>query len=247
MRKNENLLRRVIAMLLCLVMATMLVACGDPETEEDLYGSDATTPSETNEPKETTDDDSVVIIPDDNAAEGGNAVDHDDGKVAGVEVDTEEQKAFLASVPEELAGSRVEILVWYKTLDSQIAKMQRFEDATGIDVEFVYADDENYLNKLASMKAAGNAPEIACIRPGHYPLSILQNYFLPLTEEDLDVDPTVYDLDTMNMLAWEGSNYGYVAYKSTKTNYGLLLYNQDIFDQYGVKDPYTLWREGNWT
>jgi ABC-type glycerol-3-phosphate transport system substrate-binding protein len=49
----------------------------------------------------------------------------------------------------------------------------------------------------------------------------------------------------MNMLAWEGENYGYVAYKSTKTNYGLLLYNQDIFEQYGVKDPYTMWREGN--
>ena len=40
--------------------------------------------------------------------------------------------------------------------------------------------------------------------------------------------------------------HGYVAYKSTKTNYGILLYNQDIFDQYGVTDPNTMWREGNW-
>ena len=245
MRKYETLLRKTIALLLCLAMATMIAACGAAEPEEDLYNSEAAVPTENMEAAES-DDDSVVIITDGEGAESGNAANHDDGKVSGIEADTEEQKAFLASVPEDLAGSKVEILVWYKTLDSQIAKMQRFEDATGIDVEFVYADDENYLNKLASMKAAGNAPEIACIRPGHYPLSILQNYFLPLTEEDMAVDPAVYDLDTMKMLAWDGENYGYVAYKSTKTNYGVLLYNQDIFDQYGVTDPYTMWREGNW-
>ncbi len=272
MKNYENLLHKVVALLLCLVMATTLVACGnDPKPTEDLYNPVTTAPSETTKPSgtdETTeptylvgdddggefgddDDDSVIIIPGGNAGTGtgtgnGNAADHDDNKVPAVEEDVQGQKSFLESVPKELAGSKVEILVWYKALDSQVAKMQRFEDATGIDIEFVYADDANYLNKLASLKASGNAPEIACIRPDHYPLSILQDYFLPLTDEDMAVDPAVYDLDSMNMLAWNGENYGYVAYKSTKTNYGLLLYNQDIFDQYGVKDPYTMWREGNW-
>jgi multiple sugar transport system substrate-binding protein len=191
------------------------------------------------------DDDDVIITPGGNTG-NGNAADHDDNKVPGVQEDVEGQKSFLESVPKNLAGAKVEILVWYKPLDSQVAKMQRFEDATGIDIEFVYADEANYLNKLASMKASGNAPEIACIRPSDYPLSILQDYFLPLTDEDMALDPTVYDLDTMASLAWDGENYGFVAYKSTKTNYGLLLYNQDIFDQYGVTDPYTMWRNGNW-
>ena len=236
MKKHETLWRKVIALLLCLALAGTIVACGDTEPEEDLYNSETENVTAT----EGVDDDSVVIIPDADTEGEGN------GEGSGFAGNADDQEAFLNSVPEELAGSKVEILVWYKTLDSQVAKMQRFEDATGIDVEFVYADDENYLNKLASMKAAGNAPEIACIRPAHYPLSILQNYFLPLTEEDMAVDPAVYDMDTMDMLAWDGENYGYVAYKSTKTNYGLLLYNQDIFDQYGVTDPNTMWREGNW-
>lgn len=261
MKKYENLLYKVIALLLCLVMATALVACeGDTDPTVDLYNPESSAPSSTpSEPDYIVgdddgdefgddDDDSVTIIPggSGSGSGSGSAADHDDNKVPGVQEDTEGQKSFLESVPKDLAGSKVEILVWYKTLDSQVAKMQRFEDATGIDVEFIYADDANYLNKLASLKASGNAPEIACIRPDHYPLSILQDYFMALTDEDLAVDPTVYDLDTMNMLAWDGKNYGYVAYKSTKTNYGLLLYNQDIFDQYGVKDPYTMWREGNW-
>ena len=164
----------------------------------------------------------------------------------GVQEDTEGAKTFLESVPKNLAGSKVEILVWYKALDWMIEKMQRFEDATGIDVEFVYADETNYLNKLASMKASGNAPEIACIRPNNYPLSIMQDYFMPLTDEDMDLDPSIYDLNTMKTLSWGGKNYGYVAYKSTMTNYGILLYNQDIFEKNGAKTPYTLWREGNW-
>ncbi len=239
MKKHENLWRKVLAVLLCLAMVSALAACGGT-SEEDLYNTGDQNNSG-NGATAGTDDDSVVVIP------GGNGQGTDgEGGNSGTAGNSEEQQKFLDSVPEELSGSKVEILVWYKPLASQEAKMKRFEDATGIQVKFVYADDENYLNKLASMKAAGNAPEIACIRPAHYPLSILQNYFLPLTAEDMAVDPAVYDLDTMNMLAWDGENYGYVAYKSTKTNYGVLLYNQDIFDQYGVTDPYTMWREGDW-
>ena len=239
MKKHENLWRKVVALLLCLALASTIVACGGTEPEDDLYNSDNSSGNATS--PGTDDDDSVVVIP-----SGNDQGTDGNGGNSGVGGNSEEQQAFLNSVPKELAGSKVEILVWYKTLDSQEAKMQRFEDATGIKVDFVYADDENYLNKLVSLKAAGNAPEIACIRPAHYPLSILQNYFLPLTEEDMDVDSAVYDLDTMDMLAWDGEHYGYVAYKSTKTNYGVLLYNQDIFDQYGVTDPNTMWREGNW-
>lgn len=196
------------------------------------------------------DDDFVVVNPGGNGGNGnggGNAADHDDGKVPAVKADEEGQKSFLESVPKELAGSKVEILVWYKVLNWQKAKMERFTEATGIEVEFVYADEENYLNKLVSMQASGNAPEIACVRPGDYPLAIMQGYFRSLTAEEMNsIDGSIYDLSTMNKLAWGGENYGYIAYNSPMVNYGVLTYNQDLFDQYGVKDPYTLWREGNW-
>ena len=270
MKKHANLFRRTVALLLCLMMLVSFAACGeDPDAGADLYnpGTTETKPTEGDSDKENTkptyqvgddtddefgdDDDDYIQIDPTGTGSGsgngnGNAADHDDNKVPGVQEDAEGAKSFLESVPANLKGSKVEILVWYKVLDWMEAKMQRFEDATGIDVEFVYADETNYLNKLASMKASGNAPEIACIRPNNYPLSILQDYFLPLSSEDMNVDPSIYDLNTMKSLAWDGKNYGYVAYKSTMTNYGLVLYNQDIFDKYGTKDPYTMWREGNW-
>lgn len=268
MKKYVKLLQNVVAMLLCVMMVVSLVACsGDQNSDVDLYNpgtteSTKTTEDSTDENSKPTyqvgddtddefgddDDDYIEIQPTGNGSGSGNgnAADHDDNKVPGVQEDAEGAKSFLESVPKNLAGSKVEILVWYKVLDWMVDKMQRFEDATGIDVEFVYADETNYLNKLASMKASGNAPEIACIRPNNYPLSILQDYFMPLTDEDMDVDSSIYDLDTMKSLAWDGKNYGYIAYKSTMTNYGILLYNQDLFDKYGVKTPYTMWREGNW-
>ena len=168
MKKHENLWRKVVALLLCLALASTIAACGGTEPEEDLYNSDNSSGNATS--PGTDDDDSVVVIP-----SGNDQGTDGNGGNSGVGGNSEEQQAFLNSVPKELAGSKVEILVWYKALDSQVAKMQRFEDATGIDIEFVYADEANYLNKLASMKASGNAPEIACIRPSDYPLSILQD------------------------------------------------------------------------
>ena len=136
MKKHENLWRKAVALLLCLVLASTMVACGGTEPDEDLYNSGNGNTTST----ATPDDDSVVVIPGGNGEGTGNG----NGGNSGTEGNSEEQQAFLNSVPKELAGSKVEILVWYKALDSQIAKMQRFEDATGIKVEFVYADDENY-------------------------------------------------------------------------------------------------------
>ena len=172
-------MKKAIALMLCLAMASTFVACGTTAPEEDLYQTEPSAPSENTQ---TPGDEDIVVIP------GGDNEGEGEGESSVGEGNSAEQQAFLDSVPEDLAGSKVEILVWYKALDSQVAKMQRFEDATGIDVEFVYADETNYLNKLASMKAAGNAPEIACIRAGDYPLSILQDYFHALTEDDMAVD-----------------------------------------------------------
>ena len=81
MRKNEKLLRRVLALILCLVMAAMIAACGNTDPNVDLYDPDGTKPTENNTPTQPEDDDSVVIIP---GNEGGSGSDDGEScKLAG--------------------------------------------------------------------------------------------------------------------------------------------------------------------
>ena len=62
MKKHENLWRKAVALLLCLVMASTIVACGGKAPEEDLYNSN---PTGSTVPTGKDDDDSVVVIPTD--------------------------------------------------------------------------------------------------------------------------------------------------------------------------------------
>ena len=84
MRKNEKLLRRVLALILCLVMAAMIAACGNTDPNVDLYDPDGTKPTENNTPTQPEDDDSVVIIPGNEGGSGSGSTEKEqegyDGK-----------------------------------------------------------------------------------------------------------------------------------------------------------------------
>jgi hypothetical protein len=68
MKKHENLWRKVVALLLCLVMASAMAACGGTEPDEDLYNAGNGNTASTG----TLDDDSVVVIPGGNGEGTGN-------------------------------------------------------------------------------------------------------------------------------------------------------------------------------
>lgn len=175
-----------------------------------------------------------------------NAESYDDGLVQKNEIDEGDKSDFLLSVPKKYSGQEVSILTWWEPFDYEVKKMERFTEATGIKVKFVYADNASYMQKLSSLKLQKNSPDIACIQAGQYPGAIIQDYFQPIDNTKLSFNAETFDLDSMNKLKWNGKRYGAIIKGNSHINFGILIYNADMFKKHGVTDPHTLWAEKKW-
>lgn len=249
MKTNVKTLRAILAIMLCLTMLFCLSACGDDKSKDDgiVYGDETDDDFGNGDTEGDSQDGDVITNTTESGSSGGNnAQNYDDGLVNKNQIDDNKKKDFLLSVPKKYSGQEVTILVWWDPFDYEIEKMQRFTEATGIKVKFVYADSASYMQKLSSLKLQKNSPDIACITAGQYPSAIIQDYFQPIDNSKLSFNKETFDLDSMNKLKWNGKRYGAIIKGNSHINFGIMLYNADMFRKHGVTDPHTLWQQGNW-
>ncbi len=241
---NAKNLSKMISMLLAICMLFTFAGCGkavsDTSSDEQINYGD--------EDYEIDDgDDTVVVDKENKTTKRNNAASYNNSNTKHTfTIDETKKESFLESVPKNLSGQEVSILVWWNPFDYEKKKWERFTAATGIKIKPIYVTGDAYLQRLASLKAAGNSPDIAAITSGTYPSAIMQNYFQPLSAGIKNYDPAVYDVDSMNLLKWNGVQYGAIIKGTTYITMGLMVFNADVFKKYGVKDPNALWQEGNW-
>ncbi len=246
MKMFGKYLRILLSVLLCLAMIFAVSACKNgKETSEPeiLYGD------ETDDGFGDGDTDGDVITSTTTTSSktgSANTQTYDDGLVNKNKINESAKTDFLSSVPKKLSGTEVSILIWWPEFDYEVKKMERFTKATGIKVKFVYADQSSYMQKLSSLKLQKNLPDIACIMSDQYPNAIIQDYFQPVDNSKLSMNKNTFDLASMDKLKWNGKRYGAVIKGNSHINFGIMLYNADLFKKYGVTDPHTLWQKKNW-
>ena len=161
--------------------------------------------------------------------------------------DEEETKSYLDTVPKNLKGKTVRVLIWWPAGVTETAKAEAFEKATGIKIKFVQTGlGGEYVTKLNSLIQQKNSPDLACIGQENFPSIIMQNMFQTLDVAKLDLSDPIYDKDTMNYFKYQGKYYGAMIKSSTMVTFYATFFNRDMFKKYGVKNPYELWQEGNW-
>ncbi|MBE6750489.1 MAG: carbohydrate ABC transporter substrate-binding protein [Ruminococcaceae bacterium] len=161
---------------------------------------------------------------------------------------------LLERVPAKYKDGKttVSIVTWWTPSERELIQMENFQEKTGIKTKFIVADWTDdasaYVQKVASLRVMGAAPDIACATTSTtYPSMYLQGLFRPLSESKLDLSNSdVLDLETMNKLKWNGTQYGAIFKNSVHMNMGVMLYNKDIFDFADLKTPYEYWQEGTW-
>lgn len=181
-----------------------------------------------------------------NKNSGGNTIDYGDKFENNYAQDEGKKTSFLESVPKNLAGQEVTILTWWQPFEHEKKKMEKFTKETGIKIKWIYADMSNYLQRLATLRAQGNPPDIACIRVDDYPNAILLDYFRPISESKIDTTKSIFDIDSMNKMKFGGKHYGVIIKGTTYITMGILAYNADMFDKNGVTSPQELWDSGKW-
>lgn len=239
-----------IIMTLCL-LTSFFVGCGKKAVTSENVGSDLIGNAD-----DYDDDDVNVDDEETTTTTSGNSSNNVASSSGGKQTtgnasqtyhqDENKKKDFLASIPKSLKGKTVKILIWWNPGVAETAKMKEFTEKTGINVKFITTGSGEYSQKLSSMIAQNNSPDLACIMQEQYPSLIMQDYFQPISNGKLDLKDSIYDMDTMNKFKYKNQYYGAMIKGSTMVTFNVMLFNADYFSQAGVKTPYQYWQEGNW-
>ena len=150
-------------------------------------------------------------------------------------------------VPEELKGTTVKFATWidHTTTEASYA-LSNFEKVTGIKVEWVEIPQGTYLEKLASLVASGDAPDVYVENNNFFPKTLTISK--PLNEiKSIDMEDPIWDKGYFNFSTFNGKTYQCNTRNSVWQTVNLLFYNKKVFEENGLKTPDDYIAEDNWT
>lgn len=116
----------------------------------------------------------------------------------------------------------------------------------GGEIEWISASSGSaYYDKLATLIAADDSPDLLTFEPLAFPYGVAKNMFEPLDDHfDVD-DPLWADMkELIEEYQFDGKHYYFPHRIVTKYS---LNYNRKTFENAGLEDPYNLYVAGEWT
>ena len=126
---------------------------------------------------------------------------------------------------------------WIKPAEQELAK--KFEDQTGIHVDYQILPADQYFNVLKTKLNAGEATDIFGGQSGKSDLKLqydVENNAVDLTGEEWTtrIDPAALDQTSL-----DGKVYGAEIWDIVASNYFVTIYNKKIFSELGIAVPKT--------
>lgn len=150
--------------------------------------------------------------------------------------------------PSGKAGT-VKFLGYYDiTIDAKgNTQSQIFESPTyGGKIEWISSSaGAAYFERLGMLIASDDSPDLVTFEPLAYPNGMSKNMFTKL-DKHIDINDALWkDMkDIIAQYTYNGSNYYFPHAITTKC---ALNYNRNTIRDAGLKDPYTLYQNGEWT
>lgn len=121
--------------------------------------------------------------------------------------------------------------------DAEMELGEKFEEETGIKVDYQIVPSDQYYNLLMTKLNSGEGPDIFCGQSGSYDLVSqysIEDNAIALTDEPWT---SYYNEFAAEQTSVDGTLYG-ATYFDTTTDY-YMVYNKKIFEENGVKVPTT--------
>ncbi|MGN0688042.1 MAG: ABC transporter substrate-binding protein, partial [Oscillospiraceae bacterium] len=107
------------------------------------------------------------------------------------------------------------------------------------------SNDYAYYEKLATLIAADDSPDLMTYEPLAFPYGVSRNMFEPL-EDYFDIDDPLWSDMRRIIESYEYNGHYYYFPHRIVTSFAL-NYNRKTVEQAGMTDPYELYRAGEWT
>lgn len=169
---------------------------------------------------------------------GGDKPDGDkDGPLGGVNVDNEAIEA--------LRGTTVTYVTWKDPdLNEDGVAVDAFEEKYGITVNVQLISQGTYVSTIAADVAAGTQGDVF-FENGDFPGSL--NVMQPLDAAQLDLADPIWNQALIKASTLDGHPYLVDAISNVWTEVDICVYNKNIFDNNGIKNPEEYYKEGKWT
>ena len=163
-------------------------------------------------------------------------------------VNTDNEKTLFDQIPESLSKQKLKMLIWWPIMDGDYEHTALFTEKTGIKVTYETVNAENYQTRLSAMIMSNNSPSCAAMIAEWYPQPITRGLLQPLKNvPGWDFTEDIYATSLMDEFAYMGEHYALTLKGSVNPTFTVMFFNRELMKQFGVvKDPYQLWKEGNW-
>lgn len=184
------------------------------------------------------------------AACGGSGDDKTDTADKGGAVNSNSQgwKEIKAKIPADASGKSIEVFTWNDLSDvtGAPAVVENFTKETGIKIEWNKSGGtmDDYFTKVVARVASNDAPDIVRLRGTD--LGVLQ-VLQPLDSFDFDFKSADWDSRIMDIYTFGGKTYATNMRNTLLQQPRCLIYNKKLISKYDLEDPYTLWKNGQWT
>lgn len=160
-------------------------------------------------------------------------------------VDTaNEEGTGPAYVSGQTAGL-VKALCYYDIIPSEPEIAEIFAERYGGTMETNICGSMEYFERLGLLIAAGDSPDLVRYDWAAFPDSVARNRYTAL-DEWLDIESPLWaDLtDVIESFEYAGKHYYFP--QNVQPNFAI-IYNRALIEEAGMKDPFELYKEGNWT
>ncbi len=160
---------------------------------------------------------------------------------------TVSEEEFFLDMPSELRGTTVEFATWidHTKTDTAIC-LAGFEQTTGIKAELVQVNQSDYVNKMISLIASDQSPDVV-VENGDFPKTL--NLLQPLDKEINCVDVTDPFWNQNTVKRFTIGDYCYLV-NGVKSSWdmvgGITYFNKTILEENGITTPNELKEQDNW-
>ena len=253
----KQTLKTLLSVMLVLAMIFTIAGCKNKSTSSDTTSTGAsanddfftdTTETVDGGNEESKDSGSSK----DSSKDSGKTSSKDSGKTSNTSAPEENKIAgkswedVLASMPKKLKGTTVTMYNWNPASEytGAPAVIEEFEEQTGIKVKWQTINYEVYGTRLSALIASDSSPDLVRTRS---PIPQSARQLQPLSTANYDFTDAAWDQNLMEDYTVRGVTYA-TSLKGTHIgSVDLLYYNKSLISKYDLENPYTLWKNGEWT
>ena len=154
---------------------------------------------------------------------------------------------LVAKMPSALKGKTFTVVSWSPVTDVTDADkvVKKFEKDTGMKVKWTKMGYETYDTNIAALINAGKSPDlIRYISPAPSRMTLCQDL---KSATGFDFSGDIWDSRVMKAYSYKGKYYAANLRNTLNQQPTVVVYRPSLIKQYKLEDPYTLWKNGQWT